>query len=143
MRRFPKPPALLPRFLALCFRPESWVQTAQYPTVFTLVPLVLAILLGAAMGLDLRGLAAYRFSAISPINIRPPVIRLWSPRATARCKSREAKRTDPFELPGPPGARKDQRFPDDPAGKTTPEAIKESGFLVNKDQVMVVSEGCR
>jgi hypothetical protein len=48
-RAFPKPPAFLPRFLMLCLRPESWAEAARYPTHVTLVPLILAILLGAVV----------------------------------------------------------------------------------------------
>jgi len=48
VRRFPKPPAFIPRFLMLCFRPESWAEAARYPTYITLLPLILAIVIGAA-----------------------------------------------------------------------------------------------
>src|SRR6185295_13494178 len=44
---YPKPAPLLPRFVMLCLRPESWAEAARYPTRFTLIPLLLAVLLGA------------------------------------------------------------------------------------------------
>src|SRR3569832_2140118 len=47
VRRFPRPPAFIPRFLMLCFRPDSWAEAARYPTYITLLPLILASIIGA------------------------------------------------------------------------------------------------
>lgn len=60
VRPYPAPPPFLARIFLLCFRPESWAQTARYPTYVTLIPLLLAIILGA--GLATAG-QAYRQGA--------------------------------------------------------------------------------
>lgn len=48
VRRYPKPPALLKRFLLLLLKPEAWPAAAQYPFWVTLMPLVLSVVLAAA-----------------------------------------------------------------------------------------------
>src|SRR4051812_46779261 len=49
VRRYPRPPGFIPRFVMLCLRPESWAEAARYPTYITLIPLVLAIVIGAVV----------------------------------------------------------------------------------------------
>ena len=49
VRSYPKPPALFKRFLLLCLKPEAWPAAAKYPLWVTLMPLVLAIVIGAGI----------------------------------------------------------------------------------------------
>jgi hypothetical protein len=46
-RKYPRPPALWIRLLALCFRPESWAEAARYPLWVTLLSLIAALFIGA------------------------------------------------------------------------------------------------
>jgi hypothetical protein len=48
VRSYPKPPPLLKRLLLLCLKPEAWPAAAKYPLWVTLLPLALAILIGAS-----------------------------------------------------------------------------------------------
>jgi hypothetical protein len=47
IRRYPKPPALLPRIILYCLKPEAWPAAARYPSKYTIIPLILAIVLAA------------------------------------------------------------------------------------------------
>ena len=50
VQRLSKPPAFLPQFVMLCIRPETWAEVCRlYPTRFTIMPLVLAVVLAAAV----------------------------------------------------------------------------------------------
>lgn len=48
-RRYPTPPALTRRLALLILRPEQWAEAARYPFHITLAPLLLVILLAAAL----------------------------------------------------------------------------------------------
>jgi hypothetical protein len=51
-RHFPRPPGLALRLLMMCLRPETWAEMARYPSRYTIVPLVVAILVaGVAAGI--------------------------------------------------------------------------------------------
>jgi hypothetical protein len=49
VRRYPKPPGLPRRLALFCLKPESWPAAARYPSRFTFIPLILAIVLSAAI----------------------------------------------------------------------------------------------
>ncbi len=48
VRRYPKPPPLWARLIALCLRPESWAEAARYPFWVTLVALIVALVVGSS-----------------------------------------------------------------------------------------------
>lgn len=132
-RTYPKPPPLLMRLILLCLRPESWAETAQYPTWVTLVPLFLAVLLGAlaiaasgtwhsyksvrdfAAGYDAKGYPALEISSAGVLSTKGSLeqpIRADLPFLTILV---------------------------DPTGKTTAETVVTPCVFVSAKQVSVVA----
>lgn len=62
IRRYPTPPPLLKRTLVLVFRPETWAEAARYPFRVTMAPLLLTILLVAAVMAVYQGSRALHFA---------------------------------------------------------------------------------
>lgn len=131
-RSYPKPPPLWMRFLGLCLRPESWAETARYPTWVTLAPLLLAVVLGAAgvgvsdtwrvfrgvrefaAGYEAKGYPALEINSDGVLSAKAPLehpIRIDLPNAVVIV---------------------------DPTGKTTAESVGDPSLLVNDKEVAIV-----
>jgi hypothetical protein len=127
--KFPKPPPFLHRFIMLCLRPESWAEAARYRTAATLIPVIVAILVGTipASWMETRNLLseAKAFAARYE-ETGYPALELH-PNGTISSKG---PLTTPIrlELPG------DRLILVDPTGTTTPDAIKTPAlFVTDKD----------
>jgi hypothetical protein len=138
VRRYPKPPALLPRFIMLCLRPESWAEAARYPTFFTILPLALALLLSAgliAAAEMSRTFDTFLSFAQSYDHHAYPPLELHSDGTL----SATGPLTDPIRIEFPVSG---SLLLIDPTGKTLPETTKVPGvFITDKEMVLLSQEG--
>lgn len=137
-RSYPKPPPLLTRVFLLCFKPESWAETARYPLHVTLIPLVLVIVVSAIVmaAFDTsRVIGSLQTFAAGYDKANPP-LRMDS----------KGKISAPAEFAAPmqfdlevPYAR---RLPVwiDPTGKTTPESLKPPRVLINDEKIILLKD---
>ncbi|MGN6369461.1 MAG: hypothetical protein ACTHN5_14475 [Phycisphaerae bacterium] len=117
VRAYPKPPALLPRFVMLLLKPESWPAAAQYPFWVTLLPLILAVVIASgAVALSQRSqffTFAHQFAA--NYDKEYPPLRINSDGVVSAPK--DAKQPCDFDFNGQP-------FVVDTTGKSAFASIK-------------------
>jgi hypothetical protein len=139
VRRYPKPPAFIPRFIMLCLRPETWAEVARYPTRFTVIPLVVAVILaGAVVGFsESAGLLSNLQSFAASYDARYPALELTSDGVLhARADLSSPVR---FENSSGTGAG---AVLIDPTGKTVPESIKSNViFVTDKEILFIMADG--
>ncbi len=133
-RSYPKPPPLLVRLLLLCFKPEAWAETARYPLHVTLIPLLLAIVIGAiaiSYGETSRLVASLQNFAATYEEHHYPPLQLDSKGVL----SVDGDLPDPirFELSGMPVLI-------DPTGKTRPDSLKYNAIVITDKNAVLVSE---
>jgi hypothetical protein len=123
VRSYPKPPRLWLRFLLLCLKPEAWPAAAKYPLWVTLVPLLLAIVIGAgvfSVATSTNTMKNFDGFAKS-YDAHYPEIDLDSEGVVSV--------KDPARQPLEFG-NAESRIIVDTTGKTTPETVKDSNFML-------------
>jgi hypothetical protein len=137
-RTYPKPPPILTRVFFLCFKPESWAETARYPLHVTLIPLLLVILLSAVamaafdasrMMRSLQSFAAGYDKAYPPLRIDSKGV-----------VSAEGDLPAPirFDLEVPHARRLPVWI--DPTGKTAVESLKPPRVLISDQKIFLVKD---
>src|SRR4051812_9369685 len=137
VRRYPRPPGFIPRFVMLCLRPESWAEAARYPTYITLVPLVLAIVIGCvamATGQTVRQMEHLRAFAAG-YDARYPALEMHSDGSLTVMGTLKG----PIRVPALWG-----EVLVDPTGSTESELVKSPntvGVVTKQDVVMIGADG--
>jgi hypothetical protein len=129
---------LITRLVLLTLKPEAWAETARYPLHVTLLPLLLAILLGAVA---VTSAQTYRLigalqSFAATYDQKYPALEFDS----SGVLSAKGELPDPirFNLPDML-TQSEMPVLIDPTGKTTPESIKSSGFFITDKNAVVTS----